>query len=99
MGSVCLPFHALLQHLPSYLGFFHPGLGVSFHSCSSKTQPLLLTLDEGHLLTIAPPDLEHGIAPLGPPAWFKKRGNAEEILESLSNTLFVKGLQKETQNN
>ena len=29
---------------------------------------LLLTLDEGYLLTAAPPDLERGIAPLGPPA-------------------------------
>ena len=25
-----------------------------------------LTLDEGYLLTATPPDLEHGIAPLGP---------------------------------
>ena len=33
-----------------------------------ETQPLLLTLDKGYLLTAAPPDLEHGIAPLGPPA-------------------------------
>ena len=28
---------------------------------------LLLTLDEGYLLTATPPDLERGIAPLGPP--------------------------------
>ena len=27
-----------------------------------------LTLDEGYLLTVAPPDLERGVAPLGPPA-------------------------------
>ena len=27
-----------------------------------------LTLDEGYLLTAAPPDLEHVVAPLGPPA-------------------------------
>ena len=33
-------------------------------------QPLLLTLDEGYLLTAAPPDLEDGIAPLGLPAPF-----------------------------
>ena len=65
--SVCLPSDALLQHLPSYLGFSYLGYGVSLHSCSSKAQPLLLTLDEGHLLTTAPPDLECGIAPLGPP--------------------------------
>ena len=27
-----------------------------------------LTLDEGYLLTAAPPDLERGVAPPGPPA-------------------------------
>ena len=37
------------------------------HGYSSKAQPLLLTLDEGYLLTATPPDLEHGVAPLGPP--------------------------------
>jgi len=63
MVSVCLPYDALSQHLPSYLGFCYLGCGVSLHSCSSKAQPLLLTLDE-----VAPPDLEHGVAPLGPPA-------------------------------
>ena len=40
---------------------------VSLHSCSNKTQPLLLTLDEGYLLAAAPPDLELGVAPLSPP--------------------------------
>ena len=68
MVSVCLPSDALLEHLPSYLGFSYLGCGVSFHGCSSKAQPLLLTLDEGYLLTAAPPDLERGVAPLGPPA-------------------------------
>ena len=67
MVSVCLPSDALLQHLPSYLGFSYLGRGVSLHSCSSKVQPLLLTLDEGYLFTAAPSDLELGIAPLGPP--------------------------------
>ena len=66
MVSVCLPSDALLQHLPSYLGFSYFGHGVSFHGCSSKTQPLLLTLDEGYLLTTTLPDLQHGIDPLGP---------------------------------
>ena len=66
MFSVFLPFDALLQHLPSYLGFSFLVGGVSLHGCSSKAQLLLLTLDEGILLTAAPPDLEHGIAPLGP---------------------------------
>ena len=66
MVSVCLPSDALSQHLPSYLGFSYLGHGVSLHSCSSKVQLLLLTLDEGYLLTAAPPDLERGVAPLGP---------------------------------
>ena len=37
-----------------------------------------LTLDEGYLLTATPPDLEHGVAPLGPSApmqpWLLGRG-------------------------
>ena len=68
MVSVCLPSDALLQHLPSYLGFSYLGRGLSLHGCSSKAQLLLLTLDQGYLLTAAPPDLERGVAPLGPPA-------------------------------
>uniref|UniRef100_A0A4W2D8W3 RNA-directed DNA polymerase n=1 Tax=Bos indicus x Bos taurus TaxID=30522 RepID=A0A4W2D8W3_BOBOX len=67
MVSVCLPSDALLQYLPSYLGFSYLGHGVSLHGCSSKAQPLLLILDEGYLLTSALSDLQHGIAPLGPP--------------------------------
>ena len=68
MVSVCLPSDALLQHLPSYLGFSYLGRGVSLHGCSSKAQLLLFTLDEAYLLTATPPDLERGVAPLGPPA-------------------------------
>ena len=67
MVSACLPSDALSQHLPSYLGFSYLGHGVSLHGCSSKAQLLLLTLDEGYLLTVTPPDLERGVAPLGPP--------------------------------
>ena len=58
---------ALSQHLSSYLDFSYLRLGVSLHGCSSKVQPLLLTLDEGYLLMATPPDLEHGVAPLGGP--------------------------------
>ena len=76
MVSVCLPSDALLQHLPFYLGFSYLGRGVSLHGCSSKAQPLLLTLDEGYFLTAAPPDLECGIAPLGPPAG---KGNGKPL--------------------
>ena len=68
MVSVCLPSDALLQHLPSYLDFSYLGHGESLHGCSSKVQPLLLTLDEGYLLTAAPLDLERGITTLGLPA-------------------------------
>ena len=68
MVSVCLPSDALSQHLPSYLGFSYLGRGVSLHGCSSKAQPLLLTLDKGYLLTAASPDLERGVGPLDSPA-------------------------------
>ena len=67
MVSVCLLSDALSQHLSSYSDFSYLGHGVSLHGCSSKAQPLFLTLDEGYLLTAAPPDLEPGVAPLGPP--------------------------------
>ena len=56
----------MLSH-NTYLGFSYLGRGVSLHGCSSKAQPLLLTLGEGYLLTAAPPDLELRVAPLGPP--------------------------------
>ena len=67
MVSVCLLSDALLQHPLSYLGFSYLGRGVSLYGCSSKAQPLLLTLDKGYLLTAAPPDFERGVASLGPP--------------------------------
>ena len=65
MVSVRLPSDALLQHLPSYLGFSYLGRGVSLHGYSSKVQPLLLILDKGCILTAALPDLQRGVAPLG----------------------------------
>ena len=65
---MCLPSDALLQHLPSYLGFSYLGCAVSLHGCSSKAQTLLLTFDTGDLLTAALPDLQRGRDPLGPPA-------------------------------
>ena len=61
-----MPSDALSQHLSSYLGFSYLGHRVSLHGCSREMQPLLLTLDEGDLLKAAPPDLESGVAPLGP---------------------------------
>ena len=79
MISVCLPSDALLQHLPSYLVFSYLGHGVSLHSCSSKVQLLLLTLDHGYLLTAALPDFQRGIAPLGPPALAQPQGMANHF--------------------
>ena len=64
MVSVFLPSDALLQHLPSYLGFSYLGRGVSLHGCSSKAQVLLLTLDKGYVLTAVVHDLQRGIVPL-----------------------------------
>ena len=59
MISVCLPSDALSQHYHlSYLGFSYLGRGVSLHSCPSKAQPLLLTLDKGYLLSVTAPDLD-----------------------------------------
>ena len=49
------------------LGFLLPWMwGISSWLLQQSTS-LFLTLDEGYLLTAAPPDLERGIAPLGPP--------------------------------
>ena len=73
MVLVCLPSDVLLQHLLSYLDFSYLGRWVSLHGCSSKAQLLLLTLDEGYLLTTTLPDLQRGIAPLGPPMPTKPR--------------------------
>ena len=57
MVSVCLPSDDLSQCPPTYLGFSYLGHGVSLHGCSSKAQPLLLTLDVGCLLSAAQPPL------------------------------------------
>ena len=39
-----------------------------FTAAPAKVQVLLLTLDEGYLLTATPLDLGRGVAPFGPPA-------------------------------
>ena len=89
MVSVCLPSGALLQHLPSYLGFSYLGHGVSLHGCSSKAQPLLLTLDkvphirgQGQWLRGATPCLRSGAAaernnPMSKEQWLRGRRRAE----------------------
>ena len=53
----CNTYHLILVSFTLDVGYL-----------SSKAQPVLLTLDERYLLTGAPPDLELGIAPLGPTA-------------------------------
>ena len=42
--------------------------GAPKHKVSSKAQLLLLTLDEGYLITTTPPDHGRGVALLGPTA-------------------------------
>ena len=44
------------------LGFSYLGRGLCLYGCSSKAQPLLLTLEE-----VTRPKFECGVAPLGPP--------------------------------
>ena len=63
-----LPSDALLQHLPSYLSFSYLGVRYLFMAAPAKDSHCSLTLDEGYLLTATLPDLQRGIAPLGPPA-------------------------------
>ena len=91
MVSVCLPSYALSQHLPSDLGFSYLGHGVSLHGCSSKAQLLLLTLDEGYLLTGARPDLERGVAPLCPPAPAQPPLLGQEVIFSWNSYYFLLG--------
>ena len=67
MVSVCLPSDALLQHLPSYFSFSYRGRGGISSRLLQQSTALLLTLDEGYLLTATVPDLQCGIVPLGPP--------------------------------
>ena len=90
MVSVCLPSDALSQHLPSYLGFSYLEHGVSLQGCSSKAQLLLLTLDEGYLLTATPPDLGHGVAPLSPPA--PRTHHSLDVWQLLSATALTSGV-------
>ena len=95
MVSVCLPSDAILQHLPSYLGFSYLGSGVSLHGCSSKAQPLLLTLNEVYLLTASTPDLDRGVAALVPlvPLQPPLHGHVVSILDSLERLMLKLQLQ------
>ena len=46
-------------------------VGYLFTAAPAKRSHCSLTLDEGYLLTAALPDLQRGIAPLGPPAYMQ----------------------------
>ena len=78
MVLVCLPFDALWQHLPSYLGFSYLGLGASLHGCSSKAQLLLFILEEGYLLTAALMDRAEAWPPVRSNPSPKVRGGNQE---------------------
>ena len=47
-------------------------------TAASKAQPLLLTLDEGYLLTAAHPDLQHGVIHVSYPTPEVRGGSQEE---------------------
>ena len=66
MVSVCLPSDALSQHRLTRVSLTLD-MGYLFMAAPAKHSHCCLTLDEGYLLMAAPPDLEHGVAPLGPP--------------------------------
>ena len=80
MVSVCLLSDALLQHLPPYLGFSYLGHGYLF----TEAQPLLLTLDEGYLLTATPPDLDHYIYYCGQES-LRRNGVANMVNKRVQN--------------
>ena len=92
---VCLPSDAVLPHLPSYVGFSYFWHGVSLHCCSSKAQPLLLTLNEVYLLTASTPDLDRGVAALVPlvPLQPPLHGHVVSILNSLERLTLKLQLQ------
>ena len=61
MASVCLPSDALLQHLPSYLGFSYLGRGVSPHRTPSDLELGVAPL--GPPVPTQPPLIGRGVPP------------------------------------
>ena len=67
-------------------GFLLPWTwGISSWLLQQSTA-LLVTLDEGYLLTTTPPDLERGVALLGPPASWQLDG---EKMETMTDFIFL----------
>ena len=62
---MCLPSDASRNTYSLTWVSFTLDMGCLFTAAPAKAQPLLLTLDEGSLLTATPPDLVCGVAPLG----------------------------------
>ena len=96
MVSVCLPSDALLQHLPSYLGFSYLGRGVSLHGCFSKAKPLLLTLDEA-----APSwpwtwstSSRHSCAHAAAAPWRWGGGGVEVVFKAMGMEEIIKGVSE-----
>ena len=65
MVLVCLPSDALCNTY--HLTWVSLTLAWGISSWLLQVRPLLLTLDEGYLLTATVPDFQRGISPLGPP--------------------------------
>ena len=57
----CNTYHFTWVSLTLGMGYLFMAAPAKHSHCSSKAQPLLLTLDVGYLLTIALPDLQRGI--------------------------------------
>ena len=74
MVSVCLPSDAPFLTPTVLLDFLLPWTwGISSSLLQHKRSCLLLTLDEGYLLTAAPTDLECGVTPLGQKVLFNNK--------------------------
>ena len=89
-------FQCVCPLMPSHntycLTWVSLGCGVSLHSCSSKAQLLLLTLEEVALpdlgrgvaplstpVSLQPPLLGHGVAPLGCHPWPRAWGSSSQL--------------------
>ena len=67
MMPSCNTYHLTWFSLTLGMGCLFTAAPAKRNCYFSKAQPLLLPLDEGYLLTTSVPDLQRGIAPLGPP--------------------------------
>ena len=66
MVSLCLPSDAVLQHLPSYLGFSYLGVGYLFTAVPAKHSCCSITWTRGISLPHDPDNHDDGITNLEP---------------------------------